>query len=166
MTMEEKTNEKHYLTTKEFKRKARSLGFIVLNESTEALYICDLNDKIVASVCRHERYKFSTYYFAFDNISEFNQKNLTNLLVEYASTPIDEREEQERFFLKFKIKTDDDCNFLNYDKNDDEPKLDNRLETSSFQTLFTDKELERLKEKFGVTLSDFEKIPFKKDEER
>lgn len=164
MTMEEKTNEKHYLTTKEFKRKARSLGFIVLNESTEALYICDLNDKIVASVCRHERYKFSTYYFAFDNISEFNQKNLTNLLVEYASTPIDEREEQERFFLKFKIEIGGKYEYLNYYKEEDVLTLDNSLETSNFQTLFTDKELEKLKEKFGVTLSDFEKIPFKDKE--
>lgn len=165
MTTEERTTEKRYLTTKGFIRKIRSLGFIVLNESTEALYINDLNGKVVASVCRRERYKFSTYYFAFGNISEFNQKNLTNLLVEYASTPIDEREEQERFFLKFKIEIDDDYKYLNYYKEEDELTVDNSLETSYFQTRFTQKEIDEIKEKFEVTLSDFEQIPFKKDGE-
>lgn len=87
------------------------------------------------------------------------QEKLYKLIDKYARTPLEEREEQERFFLKFKIKTDDDCNFLNYDKNDDEPTLDNRLETSNFQTRFTQKEIKDIRIKFGLTLSDFEQIP-------
>lgn len=141
------------------------MGFATNDKSIRNIIIYDSNGKKVAYVSRYERYAFDTALFAFINLPEFNQKSLFNLLVDYASTPLEDREEQERFFLKFKIETDDDCKYLNYYKEEDELTLDNRLETSSFQTLFTDKELEELKEKFEVTLSDFEKIPFKKDGE-
>ena len=99
-----------------------------------------------------------TYEFSA-SLSEELQEKLYNLIDKYARTPLEEREEQERFFLKFKIETDNDCNFLNYDKNDDEPTLDNRLETSNFQTRFTQKEINDIRRKFGLTLSDFEQIP-------
>ena len=155
------------LTTKEFIKEVQELGLKTL-EKSDSILIYDGYYQ-AACVYKNELFSINTSYAAFDNLSEELQEKLYNLIDEYARTPIDEREEQERFFLKFKIETDDDCNFLNYDKNDDEPTLDNRLETSSFQTRFTQKEIDKIKEKFGLTLSDFEQIPVdeycEKDEE-
>lgn len=145
------------LTTKEFIKEVQELGLKTL-EKSDSILIYDGYYQ-AACVYKNELFSINTSYAAFDNLSEELQEKLYSLIDEYASTPIDEREEQERFFLKFKIKTDDDCNFLNYDKNDDEPTLDNSLETSNFQTRFTQKEIDKIKEKFGLTLSDFEQIP-------
>lgn len=145
------------LTTKEFIKEVQELGLKTL-EKSDSILIYDGYCQ-AACVYKNELFSINTSYAAFDNLSEELQEKLYNLIDEYARTPLDEREEQERFFLKFKIETDDDCNFLNYDKNDDEPTLDNSLETSNFQTRFTQKEINDIRRKFGLTLSDFEQIP-------
>lgn len=145
------------LTTKEFIREVQELG-LKTSEKSDSILIYDGYYQ-AACVYKNELFSINTSYAAFDNLSEELKEKLYSLIDEYARTPLDEREEQERFFLKFKIETDDDCNFLNYDKNDDEPTLDNSLETSNFQTRFTQKEIDKIKEKFGLTLSDFEQIP-------
>lgn len=145
------------LTTKEFIKEVQELGLKTL-EKSDSILIYDGYYQ-AACVYKNELFSINTSYAAFDNLSEELQEKLYSLIDEYASTPIDEREEQERFFLKFKIETDDDCNFLNYDKNDDEPTLDNSLETNASQTRFTQKEINDIRRKFGLTLSDFEQIP-------
>jgi hypothetical protein len=164
MTMEERANEKRYLTTKEFIREVNDLGFDTEIGINGWIWIADERD-VVAVAERNEMYKINTdENVTFNKVATNKRKKLFDLLVDYASTPLDERVKEQRFFLKFKIEIDDDCRYLNYYKEEDELTLDNSLETSSFQTLFTDKELEKLKEKFEVTLSDFEKIPFKDKE--
>lgn len=145
------------LTTKEFIKEVRSLG-LEIAESLYEISIYDGNDEL-AYIRKDKRFYVCTYFEFSEYLSEELQEKLYKLIDKYARTPLEEREEQERFFLKFKIKTDDDCNFLNYDKNDDEPTLDNRLETSNFQTRFTQKEINDIRRKFGLTLSDFEQIP-------
>lgn len=145
------------LTTKEFIKEVQELG-LKTSEKSDSILIYDGYYQ-AACVYKNELFSINTSYAAFDNLSEELKEKLYNLIDKYARTPLDEREEQERFFLKFKIKTADNCNFLNYDKNDDEPTLDNRLETSNFQTRFTQKEINDIRRKFGLTLSDFEQIP-------
>ena len=145
------------LKTKEFIKEVRSLG-LEIAESLYEISIYDGNDEL-AYIRKDKRFYVCTYFEFSEYLSEELQEKLYNLIDKYARTPLEEREEQERFFLKFKIETDDDCNFLNYDKNDDEPKLDNSLETSNFQTRFTQKEINDIRRKFGLTLSDFEQIP-------
>lgn len=165
MTTEERANTKRYLTTKEFIRKVKDLGFDIEIGTIGWIWIADERD-VVAVVERNEMYKINTDEdVAFNKVATNKRKKLFDLLVEYASTPLEDREEQERFFLKFKIEIDDDFKYLNYDKGIDKLVLDTFFGMSNVQTLFTDKELEELKEKFEVTLSDFEKIPFKKDGE-
>jgi hypothetical protein len=151
------------LKTKEFIKEVRSLG-LEIAESLYEISIYDGNDEL-AYIRKDKRFYVCTYFEFSEYLSEELQEKLYNLIDKYARTPLEEREEQERFFLKFKIETDDDCNFLNYDKNDDEPTLDNSLETSNFQTRFTQKEIDEIKEKFGLTLSDFEQIPIEEVED-
>lgn len=155
------------LTTKEFIKEVEKLELYVdKSEKFGLILVTDYNHGLVAYVKNDERCQFSTAFNSFDNLLEPIQRKLIELIGMYARTLPDKREEPERFFLKFKIEIDDDCRYLNYYKEEDELTLDNSLETSSFQTLFTDKELEKLKEKFEVTLSDFEKIPIVENEEK
>lgn len=154
------------LTTKEFIKEVEKLELYVdKSEKFGLILVTDSNHGLVAYVKNDERCQFSTAFNSFDNLLEPIQRKLIELIGMYARTLPDKREEPERFFLKFKIEIDDKYKYLNYDKEDDTLMIDTTFETSNVQTLFTDKELEKLKEKFGVTLSDFEKIPFKKDEE-
>lgn len=151
------------LKTKEFIKEVRSLG-LEIAESLYEISIYDGNDEL-AYIRKDKRFYVCTYFEFSEYLSEELQEKLYNLIDKYARTPLEEREEQERFFLKFKIETDDDCKYFNYDKNDDEPKLDNSLETSNFQTRFTQKEINDIRRKFGLTLSDFEQIPIEEVED-
>lgn len=145
------------LKTKEFIKEVRSLG-LEIAESLYEISIYDGNDEL-AYIRKDKRFYVCTYFEFSEYLSEELQEKLYNLIDKYARTPLEEREEQERFFLKFKIEIDDDCKYLNYYKKEDELTLDNSLETSNFQTRFTQKEINDIRRKFGLTLSDFEQIP-------
>lgn len=154
------------MTTKEFIREVEDLGFDTEIGLIGWIWIADERD-VVAVIERNEMYKINTDDdVAFNRVATAKQKKLFDLLVEYASTPLEYREEQERFFLKFKIEKDDDFNYLNYDKVEDALMLDTSFETSRVQTSFTQKEIDDIKEGFEVTLSDFEKILVEEDEEK
>lgn len=145
------------LTTKKFIKEVEKLGFEV-GQGINIILIYYGNDEI-AYIYRNKKFHVGTYSEFSECLSEELQEKLYNLIDEYARTPHDERETQQKFYLKFKIGLDDDFKYLNYDKGIDKLILDSIFEMSNVQTRFTDKERNELKEKFNVALSDFEQIP-------
>lgn len=160
MTTEERTTEKRYLTTKEFIRKVKDLGFDIEIGLIGWIWIADERD-VVAVVERNEMYKINTDdNVAFNKVATNKRKKLFDLLFDYASTPLEEREEKERFFLKFAPLGDEGCfNYLNYNSSLNCIRLNDCYQTPMCKTQFTQKEIDEIKEKFNVTLSDFEQIP-------
>lgn len=147
------------MLTKDFLREVEKLGFIV-DKSDEGYALIENSKNVtVAYVVIDRLYEFDTAYYVFEEIPEPTKKKLFNLLVEYTSTPIDEREKPQKFYLEFYLIENGGHNFLNYDKTKDVFTLDTYIETSDVQTLFTQKEIDEIKEKFDVTLSDFKQIP-------
>lgn len=147
------------MLTKDFIREVESLGFIVDKSDEGTALIENSKNVTVAYVIIDKMYEFDTAYYVFEEIPEPTKKKLFNLLVEYTSTPIDEREKLQKFYLEFYLIENDGHNFLNYDKTKDVFTLDTYIETSDVQALFTQKEIDEIKEKFDVALSDFEQIP-------
>lgn len=145
------------MLTKDFMKEVQKLGFETLEntESISILYGCGK----VAYVYKNEIFSVGTGYIPFDNLSKELQEKLYNLIDKYARTPLDEREEPEKFYLKINMMTRNGCDYLNYYKEEAILMLDVRLETYYAQTQFTQKEIDEMKVKFGVTLSDFEQIP-------
>ena len=83
-----------------------------------------------------------------------------NLLVEYGRTPIDEREEPQKFYLQLTtLIAAGTENYLNYNTINGSFLLSGRWQTPLYQTQFTQAEIDEMKEKFGDALSGFEKIP-------
>lgn len=160
MTTEERTTEKRYLTTKEFIRKVKDLGFDIEIGLIGWIWIADERD-VVAVVERNEMYKINTDdNVAFNKVATNKRKKLFDLLFDYTSTPLEEREEKERFFLKFAPLGDGGClNYLNYNSSLNCIGLNDCYQTPMCKTQFTQKEIDEIKEKFNVTLSDFEQIP-------
>lgn len=151
------------LTTKNFKREVQKLGF----ETKEGITGISIyfGDERVSYVCTNELFSLNTAYFALDDLSEEVKEKLYNLIDEYARTPLDEREKQQKFYFKFKIDCEESCNYLNYYIDCDSLGLNNSLDSYLGQTQFTQKEIDEIKEKFGVTLSDFEQIRVEDDKE-
>ncbi|MFR9279211.1 MAG: hypothetical protein ACLVME_06050 [Ezakiella coagulans] len=152
------------LTTKRFIKEVKAMG-LVAKVCDEYILIDDFKGRYLAYIYTEVMYKFNILYDSFQELSESNRKRLFNLLVEYASTPSDEREEPQKFYMEFKIEPKDSCRYLNYSELFNSIELNNKTNLNGFQTQFTQKEIDNIKKKFGVTLSDFEQIPIEEDEE-
>lgn len=152
------------LTTKRFIKEVKAMG-LVAKVCDEYILIDDFKGRYLAYIYTEVMYKFNILYDSFQELSEPDRKRLFNLLVEYASTPSDEREEPQKFYMEFKIEPKDSCRYLNYSELFNSIELNNKTNLNGFQTQFTQKEIDNIKKKFGVTLSDFEQIPIEEDEE-
>lgn len=150
------------LTTKKFIKEVEKLGFRFL-QCTKDIEIYYENNQ-VAYVSWYRRFYVGTTY-KFRDLPKELQEKLFNLLVEYASTPPDEREEPQKFYMKFKLPTNYSDDFLNLNTTFDWFEISTKSNLDKFQTQFTQKEIDDIKEKFGVTLSDFKQIPIEEVED-
>ena len=151
------------LTTKKFIKEVEKLGFEV-GESMDAILFFYGGGQ-VSYVRINERF-YVGMIDGFENLPEELQAKLYYLMDEYARTPLDERETQQKFYLKFAPLGDEGCfNYLNYNSSLNCIRLNDRYQTPMCKTQFTQKEIDDIKEKFKVTLSDFEQIPIAEDEE-
>ena len=153
------------LTTKELIKELGILEFSVLRVgNSEHLLIRNSNGLSVAFVSGTTMHVLDTNYAEFEEIPKEKRKKLFDLLAKYTSTPHDEREEPQKYFLQFEALTDNGSGtYLNYYKSGDSLGMSTRSQSFGFQTEFTQKEIDEIKEKFGVTLSDFEQIPVEEE---
>lgn len=82
---------------------------------------------------------------------------------EYERTPINERGEEEKFYLQkiesFYDNSDEEYTFLNLDMNDSTFLLSDLEQYDNFKTQFTQKEIDKIKENQHTDLSEFKQIP-------
>lgn len=151
------------MKTKDFMKEVQKLGFETLEntESISILYGCGK----VAYVYKNEIFSVGTGYIPFDNLSKELKEKLYNLIDKYARTPLDEREKTVKFFLRFKGDKLGINNYLNYSVTLDWLVIREKMDCENFKTRFTQKEIDDIKKRFGLTLSDFEQIPVEEDEE-
>lgn len=146
------------LTTKEFIKEVKKLGLEVRKYAN--LITIYYENEIVARVNNRKMFFTDTLFLAFDDLSKELKENLYNLVDEYARTPLEDREKPQRFYLRFTALTEDsDSNYLNYYMSTDTLGLCSPYQEDEWQTEFTQKEIDDIKKRFGVTLSDFEQIP-------
>jgi hypothetical protein len=152
------------LTTKKFIKEVEKLGFEV-GESMDAILIFYGRGQ-VSYVRINERF-YVGMIDGFENLPEELQAKLYYLMDDYARTPLDERETQQKFYLKFAPLGDGGCfNYLNYNSSLNCIRLNDCYQTPMCKTQFTQKEIDDIKEKFKVTLCDFEQIPVDEDEKK
>ncbi len=146
------------MLTKDFIREVKAIGFVAI--AGDGYFIVkDSKGCNVAFVDTTIMYRFDTIYIDFEELSEFDRKRLFDLLVKYASTPLEDREAPQKFYLKFKLRTSYSDDFLNRNTTFDWFEINTKSNSDRFQTQFTQKEIDDIKEKFKVTFSDFEQIP-------
>lgn len=155
------------MKTKEFIEKVEELGFDVAvkeynNEKRIQLFNSD--GYTVSKVSTECICEGITAFNGFTNLQKDLKKQLFELLVEYSSTPIEEREEKKKYYLKHKfLRNDHDKYYLNDNYlNNYTPKnnwvLKNKATTDNYKTQFTKQEIEEIKQKFNTSLDDFEII--------
>lgn len=118
-----------------------------------------------AEVLTERMYTLDTLRCGPDSLEENTEHKLLKVLFEYASTPIEEREEKKRYLYHLKDIADatTGCHkhgrFLNYCASEDAFTIANKNESSSYKTIFEEDDplLER------VNLDMFDKIEVDED---
>lgn len=122
----------------------------------------------IAYVRLDEEFIIDTNNSMFNRLPKEFKKELFNILVKFARTPTDEREEEKRYLYRLKEKylwIDKRLNLANcylniqsFQDGSEQKVLDNRGNTNSFKAEFTDEEIKEVVEKFDVDLEMFDKI--------
>lgn len=138
---------------KEFIKRVKELGFEI-REETEILIIC-AKGLSVGLVGLNDMYYMRV---------KTNVKELFDICVEYARTPIEEREEEQKFYLQkmksfYEARKDEESMFLTLVINYNFFLLSYMQQCQNYQTQFTQKEIDKIKEEQHTDLSEFKQMP-------
>lgn len=148
------------MKTKEFIKRVEDLGYTIFSTNEPFIQIYDHRERILAEVSREKQYQINI------NNDEHITKTLFDLIVEYASTPVEDREEEKRYYLKHRWLTEG--GFYRYVKHHTKA-YGKKYELASWtfgdtsDMQYTFKEIEEIKKKFDTDLSDFEMVEVEDD---
>lgn len=149
------------MKTKEFVEKVEKLGYNIEIDWPTIYIKCD--GCILARVDKARAYTIDTKA-AFE---VKNAEELFDLCVKYAKTPIEDREEKKKYYLKLKRENREFYEslsaYLTLGKRDNTFSLDVGVETAGLKCKFTQKEIDEIKKKFNTDLSEFEQIPVEEE---
>lgn len=140
------------MKTNEFIKAVEELGYEA--EKDEGAITVTYKNKVLAHVFINELYRMSSYFSKMDCVEKYGI--LFALIFQYAVTPIEDREEENRYYLRHKWLNDSALNYLQTDKKNNYYSLSVLNDTNTWKTEFTEKEIEEIKEKFDTDLNDFE----------
>lgn len=149
------------MKTKEFIKKVEKLGYHVSSTSTNIFV--DGGGAIFMMVAKGKQYKIEIY----DISKKENAKELFELCIKYAGTPIEDRGEEKKYHLYLKNKNrefyESIYNYLTLHKDDNTFSLDVGVETAGLKCKFTQEKIDWIKERFNTDLEEFEQIPVEEE---
>lgn len=147
------------MKTKEFIKRVEELGFKVNRTGTQI----DIIGRSFTIVRVYTNRMYAMNAFTFINIEWRNQDKLFDLIVEYVKTPIEDREEEKKFYLwhKYFRFYNGSRKYLGMDLLKYKPDLCSKITYRWMKNQFTEKEIDEIKEKFNTDLKDFEKTEVK-----
>ena len=108
-------------------------GVLFLNENHEVLLHVLKGDRI------------DTDYCAFNDLDSSKKQEYYKVIFEYLMTPLEEREEEKKYYLKMKGFNNHQT-FLNYNINRKKYTLDNNENFKEYKTQFTQSEIDEMPE--------------------
>lgn len=146
------------MKTKEFIKRVKELGYDI--EISEENVFIKRDGFIIVRISRISMYIMRIYTC----FKVKHTKELFDLCTEYARTPIEEREEEKKFYLQkmksfYEVADDESCMFLNLDMEDNTHFLSGAGQNDNCKTQFTQKEIDKIKQEQHTDLSEFKQIP-------
>lgn len=151
------------MKTNELIKKVEILGY----EITKKQFIDDTNYFVI-----YNSFGGTMCYVAINKLFEMNirldeymSEELFDLIVEYAKTPVEDRKDEEKFYLKhryFEIAGGGRGFFTIHNKSE-LPFLRYKTSSDNYNQIFTLKEIEEIKKRFNTDLKDFELVEVKND---
>ena len=145
------------MKTTEFIKKMEEYMFMIFDvDNNYEVYDCG---KLIAIISKVEVENFKIFNDG-DRLAFAcgRTMKIIEIIVSFAQTPIDLREEEKKYYLRHKWINDDDENYLNLMISDGTFEIYTKREIDDFKTQFTLEEIDGIKERFNTTLEDFELI--------
>lgn len=149
------------IKTKEFIKKVEELGYLVDDNYYHYWEIKNNKNYLIAVVSKDVLYKISTDSGYWDDISDEDKNKLLELIVEFASTPVEDREEEEKFLIQHKYLVSKNLLPVNLAWNklkDVYRSINLKVDNHIYQAQFTFKEYEEIKKKLNTDLADYELV--------
>lgn len=148
------------MKTKEFKNRVNSLGLEFYTYGDELNIEAGYYDNVVAAIDVKERYGISISYDDYIELDEDTKKELYKLCFEYAQTPVEDRKEEKKFYLKHRWMRNINgfSRALKIDIEDGTADVGLMCPSLGYKNQFTKKEIEEIKEKFNTDLADFKEV--------
>lgn len=144
------------MRTKEFIKRVEELGFKYYEDSEDIEIQEKIKGYTVSVINKRQMYSLSSGNSLYvEHPEKYITKELFDLISEYVKTPIEEREEEKKFYLRYKW-INADYNYLNYNYRLDVYGLDRILSFNWIKGKFTLEEIDEIKEKYDTKLEDFE----------
>lgn len=144
------------MPTKDFIREVEKMGLEV-DEVINTISIYDGNDEL-AYIYKNKKFCVGTYPEFSEYLSEELQERLYNLIDKYARTPLDEREEERKYYLKHR-KTNISSHYFNVFCGEDGHIIESNMDMVAFKSQFTQKEIDEIKDIFNTSFDEFKQIP-------
>ncbi|MEL1271696.1 hypothetical protein AABC04_12745 [Lactiplantibacillus plantarum] len=138
--------------------KALSSKYDVVYCMADGDFTINYKNMLVAWVRNNKRYLFYNNEIVFKKLPFSNK--LYMILAELAITPLDERVEETKQYVKV---FDNEFGYLNIDNSTGEMIVSGMYESYGYKTKFTDKEIEQLKQRDDIPL-DWNKVNLKEAE--
>lgn len=87
------------MKTKEFMAKVEALGFRV-NDRHDYLEVIDTEMEEIVDVLKRKRWVYDCEFEAFESLHEVKQTELMEIVTEYVTTQVKDREEEKRYYLR------------------------------------------------------------------
>ena len=142
----------------EFKQRVVDIGFNVEDEAREVWVVDDEGD-IVATVSTDITSSMDTDYIAFKEQGEDVRAEVLRLTYQLAKTPLEEREEEKKYYLRLATKIDvyEDRRYLNMDIPNEKYTLSENKDDAYYKAIFTESEIAQM------DITGFEKIEVSND---
>ena len=146
----------------EFKQAIKDIGFhndknLEVTDNNHEFYI-ESDTEIITTINKSGKCLIATNYQKFFELEEGLRQTLFDVIFKFASTPIEERQEEKKYYLKHRFLDSQQTDYLNFSREIGLFKLSTMEHYDNKQTQFTQKEIDEIKEKCNTDLKDFEII--------
>lgn len=131
------------MKTNRFIKEIKPMGFDV-KDLENVIVIIDSNEDFIAKVSKKEVGVLATDFPHFYKLEHDRKLRLLDFLIEYAKTPIKDREEEEKYYLR--QKGIGSWSFLNYNIKSTEYSLSGNKDDYTYKTQFTQSEIDEMPE--------------------
>lgn len=160
------------MKTQTFIKEVEQLGFYTLTDGID-IYIFDREISEEERYYEDDTYAIATIgtdeYRDFVIQGKFIDKDtdvtkiyiLFKLIMEYTNTPVEDRKEEKKYWLRHRFLESKPLKYLNFNSEIGIFKLNTITQSENSQTQFTQEEIDEIKERYNTTLDDFEQTEVK-----